>query len=620
MMVPRTVPPLPSFVDVPSPTTACGGDDDDRLSRGRTTTTTPAPAPGRTTTITASSSSSSSSAPEDRVSRLESGLLLPPRDGGPSSSGGRFDGRLGEVRQFLDILKNMQSAVSNTPDDNQRARKSRALDALLGMFERIVEDRNNNNNNVVVDRTDHHHPSSAEDDAMMMRRLDDENRELSKLCFEKDGQLRDLASELRRARVETGRLADENDRLRTESARARENCARERERAREAGELASAAEGVRDGLLADYARLTEENVELRRAASEFGLMDDGIASELEACRGELDRLRDGRDRTAEELRRRAAEIVELRRAADDARADNDGLVEELGSCREGEMSRLRDACDKSNEELRRKVSELADVEKRMDDLHDQLASERNSLISANEERVRLRDELRISQRNSTSASEQLIRLRDQFSRFRLEDDASRRRDGVEREDDVRARAGRSRPAEAEGGTTTSRSYTDRERDEVDPSSREWARGMARANDVPRARLDESNARADGSIGPRSVKSAVDWTNGDDASPVSLMTASQREGSSEGAARGGISTTKVDGSNSRNALSSRSVGHGGSRVTSAMDEFSLDGLDSIMNDEVGDGIPSRKAWQLGPKEENAHPNLMDYFYSQIKNAE
>ncbi len=44
-----------------------------------------------------------------------------------------------------------------------------------------------------------------------------------------------------------------------------------------------------------------------------------------AGRGELDRLRNARDQTNEELRRRAVEIVELQQVEVDARAENDGL-------------------------------------------------------------------------------------------------------------------------------------------------------------------------------------------------------------------------------------------------------------------------------------------------------
>ena len=53
----------------------------------------------------------------------------------------------------------------------------------------------------------------------------------------------------------------------------------------------------------------------------------------------------------------------------------------------------------------------------------------------------------------------------------------------------------------------------------------------------------------------------------------------------------------------------------------MEEFSLDGMDNFMNDEVGEGILSwNKSLNRGPKEENVQPFLMDYFYGQIKLAE
>jgi hypothetical protein len=75
-------------------------------------------------------------------------------------------------------------------------------------FERIVKDRND----IAAVLTD----PSAED--ATMGRLDDKNRELSKLYRENDGQLHELADELRRVQSDSGQLADENDRLWAESA------------------------------------------------------------------------------------------------------------------------------------------------------------------------------------------------------------------------------------------------------------------------------------------------------------------------------------------------------------------------------------------------------------------
>jgi hypothetical protein len=512
----------------------------------------------------------------------------------------------------------MQAAVMHTSDERQRARKSRALDALLGMFERIAGDRGGAAAAASVPAAE----GPAAEDAGRLQRLRDENAELCALCREKDGRLGELADEARRAGAECRRLAGENDRLRAAHARAREDRAREAERAGAAADAARAAEGSRDGLLSDLARLTEENVGLRREWEVRRGEDDGVAAELGSCREELACLRDGRDRSA-------SEIAGLRRAAAEARLEGDRAIAELEACR-GEAARLRDSLDASNEELGRKASELADAEGRMDDLHDRLVSERDSLREANEDRRRLRDELRTSQRNSAYASEQLTRLREQFSTFRREGDAAPRRDGADLDDGARAtraRDGRRRPLESMGATTTSRSLTDRVGGDEESTSREGLRTMRRADDDLRARVDELNAWLDGSIGPRSGKSAMDSIsihhgtdgarggrfNGDDASPASHRTSSQHEGSSGGAARGGVSDTW-------NRSSSSSAGPR-SRITSTIDECSLDGMDTIMNGEVGDGILSwNKSRHHGSKEENAQPILMDYFYSQIKLAE
>ena len=117
-----------------------------------------------------------------------------------------------------------------------------------------------------------------------------------------------------------------------EHARAREDRAREVEFATEAGEVARDAEGLRDGLLSDLARLTEENVALRREEEARRGEDDGIVAELEACREELARLRNDRDRSGEELRRRASEVAELRRAGAEARTEGDRTSAELEAC------------------------------------------------------------------------------------------------------------------------------------------------------------------------------------------------------------------------------------------------------------------------------------------------
>jgi hypothetical protein len=149
-----------------------------------------------------------------------------------------------------------------------------------------------------------------------------------------------------------GQLADKNDRLWAKSARAREGCAQEREHAWIAGEVASAMEGMCNGLLSNCTQLTKKNVKFQCAVAETVMEDDGVVAELKACWGELDCLQKTLHQTNKELRHRAAEIVDLQRATADERAENNGLVKEL--C-------LQDTCKWPNKELQRMASELPNV-------------------------------------------------------------------------------------------------------------------------------------------------------------------------------------------------------------------------------------------------------------------
>jgi hypothetical protein len=148
--------------------------------------------------------------------------------------------------------------------------------------------------------------------------------------------------------------------------------------------------------------------------------------------------------------------------------------------------------------------------------------------------------------------------------------------------------------------------------------------MVHANNDLKARVNELNAWLDGLIRPMRGKSAKDWMlinhgangamngqfDGNNASLVSSMTALQCEGLSRGVAQGGISTRKVDSLNSWN-VSLMSLTRPSSCMTSVINNFFLNGMECIMNNEVGNGILSRKTlWQFKPKEENMHPNLMD----------
>ena len=491
-----------------------------------------------------------------------------------------------------------------------------------------------------------------------VQRLNNENRQLSTLCRERDGRLQHLTDEVRRLRLESGRLVDENDRLRSSEVRAREECARMRDTALRAQEAASAAEYVRDGILADYARLTEENVELRRDASDARVADDGTLVELEACRAEMKRLRDVRDRMESELRTRAADIVELRREVANAKLLDDNniaaVTEQFETCRV-EMTKLRAELDETTDTLQRKTNELANVERRMDELHDRLISERR-------DRRRLEEELSHSRRSTTNASEQLLRLREQFSKARtreVDDNLSLTLSAVKPDDDVSTTRSKSMPEQKGSGetlegvmtmlssrsstSTSSSSYRGIVDKAVAPSLSSHGRGV-RMEDMPvtnndddlRARVDKLNAQLDDLISPRSGKSSLDWTHhgttnatlhnsksnsGDDPlSPTTSDASSQRE-RGVGMPREGLSMTTTTTSNVDDELKTRLMRN--STVDELIDEYSLDGIDSIKDsifDNNGGGGMNRTKAQHHQREENTHPNhLMEYFYGQIKLA-
>jgi hypothetical protein len=609
---------------------------------------------------------------EDRVSKLAWRLQMdiPPPSSVPSTNY-QQDPRFEEIRQFIDSLKSMQLAVTNTLDESQRTKKSRALNTLLNMFERVLE---TSSKSVAAgaasssSTTDQQSIENQEDSVIQqhleatVQQLTNDNRQLSTHCREKDNQMQHLTDEIRRLRLECGRLGDENDRLRSIEIRAREECTREREQAHVALEAATAAEHVRDGILADYARLTEENVELKRNASNAKVVDDTTVVELEACRAEMKRLRDIRDRMDNELRKRMAEIVELRRdVANDKLFDNNLAVvtDQLETCRV-EITRLQNVHDKTIVELQRKTNELVNVERRMDELHDTLISER-------QERRRLEEELNNSRRSATNASEQLLRLREQFSKARTtreeeeEDCRSIMLSVIKPNDDVSTTRSKSSTQEQKGlGETlegmmtmlSSRSLSSSYQGIIDkatiPSLSSHGRGVRMEEDIMpmtttnndddlRVRVDELNAQLDDLISPRSGKSSLDWTRhgittatslqnsksnrGDDAllSPTTSDASSQR---GRGVIRDGLSMTTATTTTTiaDDARKSRFMKNN-STVDELIGEYSLDGIDSIKEDIIfSNGGAGMKRTMTHHREENAHPNhLMEYFYGQIKHA-
>jgi hypothetical protein len=113
-------------------------------------------------------------------------------------------------------------------------------------------------------------------------------------------------------------------------------------------------------------------------------------------------------------------------------------------------------------------------------------------------------------------------------------------------------------------------------------------------------------------------------SGDDPlSPTTSDASSQREIISRGVGmpREGLSMTTTTTSNVDDEPKTRLMRN--STVDELIDEYSLDGIDSIKDsifDNNGGGGMNRTKAQHHQREENTHPNhLMEYFYGQIKLA-
>ena len=268
-----------------------------------------------------------------------------------------------DIQQFITMLQGMQHTVSRTADEQQRNRKSQALNLLLNMFERVLNDH---------DRQDDGGKSNQiELDQLKLRvsELENDNKRLHDFCMERDDELVILHQKLQQ-------VNDEKNDLQQSLSRAQDECVEEKKRAREAELIASESESVRDGLFASYGQLTEANVELGRSMEECNAEKQSLGRELECCREDL--------------------------------------------------SQLQMQCNILNQQLKDKDSELAGAEKQLDNMHTQLASHLQSLESANKHRHCLQDELHASQRNATSLSQQLVETREQYAKLRKETDADRR--------------------------------------------------------------------------------------------------------------------------------------------------------------------------------------------------
>ena len=292
---------------------------------------------------------------EDRLSNLalkldQSKSSIDPSNPQPHPS----NGNMGEIHQFIDILKNMQNVVSRTVDEQQRTKKARALNTLLTMFESIIDERSNIQKTAKEPSTQHLE--------WRIQCLETENRRLQSRCTDSETTLQHRNQEITLLQQDVQRIAAENDRLRNELAHAQEQCQQEYIRAQEAEQVASESEKVANGLLSSYGRLTEENVDLLRAMEDVESEKKLLSKALTSIREEVDALRNQSNQLHKQLR------------------DSNKQKKEL---------------------------DIANME---------LEKQRNAISAANEDRQRIQDELHRSQRNSTATSEQLLKLRDEFTK------------------------------------------------------------------------------------------------------------------------------------------------------------------------------------------------------------
>eukprot|EP00984_Skeletonema_dohrnii_P008907 scaffold3309_cov118-Skeletonema_dohrnii-CCMP3373.AAC.10 len=297
---------------------------------------------------------------EDRLSNLalklgqQSKSSIDPSNPQPHPS----NSNMGEIHQFIDILKNMQNVVSRTVDEQQRTKKARALNTLLTMFESIIDERSNIQQTAKEPSTQHLE--------WRIKCLETENQRLQSRCTDGETTLQHRNQEITLLQQDVQRIAAENDRLRNDLAHSQDQCQQEYTRAQEAEQVASESEKVANGLLSSYGRLTEENVDLLRAM-------------------------------------------------EDVESEKKLLSKTLTSIRE-EVDALRNQSNQLHKQLRDSNKQKKELESFLDVANMELEKQRNAISAANEDRQRIQDELHRSQRNSTATSEQLLKLRDEFTK------------------------------------------------------------------------------------------------------------------------------------------------------------------------------------------------------------
>jgi len=500
---------------------------------------------------------------------------------------------LQEVQQFIDTLKNMQAAVSNTVDEQSRLKKSRALNALLSMFERIIEDTATQQTMPIEPIVE----NKLQHLEHRVQQLEKENSQLHILNQEKNTQLQQVNNELQNTQHKLQQITIENEQLKIDATSAQEQCHRERQRATEAEAVAAESENVRNSMLSNYARLTEENVELQQSMEYTKLDKEKMVSEFQLC--------------------------------------------------QQEMNELQTQCNQLTQSLQHKDMDIIELEKKMNDLNDQLLSQQNLLQSANNDRQRLQDELHNSQRNSTTASQQLMNLRGQFSQFRRESDSrqSHQRTANTTDKEEHLSITHNTILQEEQQRRRILELSIQKSKEQDAKAQEEMQRISESNADLKSKVDELNAQLNmnSSVSGRSrtqqtSSSIVDEFSvtgdsimneyslviGNTSSPLSLATMSQHSEASKSTTCDQLSAKTDNGVDQQQGTTKQRS------QLSAIDELSLDELDSIMNPyqkrENDDDLKSpdsdvtSKQQEDRSSKEDEHPNLMDYFYNQIKLAE
>jgi len=525
----------------------------------------------------------------------QSNLYTPMMNNLQSTRSSTTSRNLQEVQQFIDTLKNMQTAVSNTVDEQSRLKKSRALNALLSMFERIIEDTAAQQQTVSIEPLVENKLQQLE---QRVHQLEKENSQLHILNQEKNTQLQKVNNELQNTQHKLHHITIENEQLKNQATSAQEQCHRERQRATEAEAVAAESENVRDSMLSNYARLTEENVELQQSMEHVKLDKEKMVSEFQLC--------------------------------------------------QQEMNELQTQCNQLTQSLQHKDVDIIELEKKMNDLNDQLISQQNLLQSANNDRQRLQDELHNSQRNSTTASQQLMNLRGQFSQFRRESDSRQshqRTSNTTDKEEHHSIITHNTILQEEQQRRRILEMSIQKSKEQDAKAQEEMQRISESNADLKSKVDELNAQLNmnSSVSGRSrtqqtSSSIVDEfsvTGGDSimneqslvignaSSPLSLATMSQQSEASKSATREQLSITTDYGVDQQQETTKQRS------QLSAIDELSLDGLDSIINpyrkreeDDLKspDSDMTLKQQDDRSSKEDEHPNLMDYFANQIKLAE